>query len=220
LTTALLRFQPSIRDEYRLRRAACWQTNMVMPSTAIRRGARAATECWMQSRPGGIWRDSGRPGLASSGRSSSTAGYVRVWVTPRKYTPFIDKVNLEIVQIGRREDQSFPSPIVVGDRREKCPKKRVSYCTYSWQTAIFFVDANLRLFNLQFLRHSCLLSEFLRKSLGIGAVPCAELACLTPLTKFHHPALSKRLPPTYKMKFDCQNLSISAHLFRTTHGSA
>jgi hypothetical protein len=65
--------------------------------------------------------------LTSSGRGLPTAEYVEPWVTPRKHTSFIDKVNLKFASLERSEGHEEPivseSDIRSCDRREKRHEK-------------------------------------------------------------------------------------------------
>ena len=62
----------------------------------------------LNAEPAEIWRNAGRFGLTSSGRGSSTVGYVEPWVAPRKHTSCIDKVNLKFASLERSEGHEEP----------------------------------------------------------------------------------------------------------------
>lgn len=113
--------------------------------------SRAAAGCWTRSRPGGIWRDSGRVWIDHlQAAAPQRQGTLECGVILRKLYTVHRQGESEIAQLerfGGREDQSFLSPIVVGNRREKCSEKRFSDCTYSRQTVIFFASA---IFGVQF----------------------------------------------------------------------
>jgi hypothetical protein len=70
----------------------------------------------LSAEPADIWRDAGRSGLTSSGRGLPTAEYVEPWVTPRKHTSFIDKVNLKFASLERSEGHEEPIVVVTVEK--------------------------------------------------------------------------------------------------------